>query len=99
MAYVSIAVNVGSFNDLPHRQGIAHFLEHMIFMGSEKYPGENDWGEHISKNGGEMNAFTEFEYTNYQFKVGYSGLQKALDMQAWLFAKPLLAKDGMKREI
>jgi secreted Zn-dependent insulinase-like peptidase len=71
----------------------------MIFMGSEKYPGENEWGEFLTRNGGETNAFTEFEYTNYQFKIGYQGLQKALDMQAWLFAKPLLAKDSMTREI
>ena len=99
MAYVSIAVNVGSLNDFQNRQGIAHFLEHMIFMGSEKYPGENDFSEHIAQYGGESNAFTEFEFTNYQFKCGYDGLQKALDLQAWLFARSLISKDGMKREI
>ncbi len=65
MSYVSIAVNVGSFNDPPNRQGLAHFLEHMIFMGSTKYPGENDFSAHISANGGYTNAYTEFEYTNY----------------------------------
>ena len=74
MAYVSIAVNCGSFNDPPHRQGLAHFLEHMIFMGSAKYPNESGFSEHIAKYGGEDNAFTESEYTNYQFKVSYDGL-------------------------
>jgi secreted Zn-dependent insulinase-like peptidase len=48
MAYCAIAVNVGSFNDPPHRQGLAHFLEHMIFMGSEKYPAENDFSDFIA---------------------------------------------------
>jgi secreted Zn-dependent insulinase-like peptidase len=80
MAYVSIGVNAGSFNDLPQRQGVAHFLEHMIFMGSSKYPGENEYSDHISAHGGYSNAFTEMEYTNYQFKLDYSGLQKALDL-------------------
>jgi len=80
MAYVSIAVNAGSFNDPPQRQGLAHFLEHMIFMGSQKYPGENDFNDHIAAHGGYCNAYTEFEYTNYQFKVSYEGLQKGLEL-------------------
>jgi nardilysin len=99
MAYVSIAVNVGSFNDPPQRQGLAHFLEHMIFMGSEKYPDENAFSDFVTAHGGYSNAFTEFEYTNYQFKVDYQGLQKALDLQAHLFASPLLLQDAMEREI
>jgi secreted Zn-dependent insulinase-like peptidase len=61
----SIAVNSGSFNDPKHRGGLAHFLEHMIFMGSEKYPDEKEFSNHVSKNGGYTNAYTENEYTNY----------------------------------
>ena len=65
MASVSISVNAGSFNDPKDRQGLAHFLEHMIFMGSKKYPDENGFGTLISSNGGYTNAFTENEFTNY----------------------------------
>jgi secreted Zn-dependent insulinase-like peptidase len=68
-------------------------------MGSEKYPSETEFTDYIGAHGGSSNAFTEFEYTNYQFKVDYSGLQKALDLQANLFAGPLLAQDAMEREI
>ena len=39
-AYCSVSVNAGGFNDPDHRGGLAHFLEHMIFMGSQKYPDE-----------------------------------------------------------
>jgi len=99
MAYASIAVNAGSFNDPKDRQGLAHFLEHMIFMGSEKFPQEDAYSEHISKNGGTCNAYTEFEWTNYQFQVTYSGLEKALDMAAALFTSPLLLEDAVDREI
>lgn len=45
---VSVSVNAGSFNDPPHRAGLAHFLEHMIFMGSEKYPGEKAFNDHVA---------------------------------------------------
>ena len=65
MAYCSFAVNVGGFNDPAHRQGLAHFLEYMIFMGSEKYPEESAFSDLISANGGESNAYTEYEVTNY----------------------------------
>ena len=77
---VSVAVNAGSFNDPSHRQGLAHFLEHMIFMGSEKYPDENAFSNFISAKGGESNAYTMSEYTNYHFKVNYENIEKALDL-------------------
>ena len=65
MAYCSLAVNVGSYNDPPKRPGLAHFLEHMIFMGSEKYPEEEAYSNHMSTFGGYCNAYTELEWTNY----------------------------------
>jgi len=46
----------------------------MIFMGSSKYPKENDFSDHIAAHGGNSNAYTDYEYTNYQFKVDYHGL-------------------------
>jgi secreted Zn-dependent insulinase-like peptidase len=99
MANVSVSVNVGSFNDPLHRPGMAHFLEHMIFMGSEKYPDENAFNLLISENGGYSNAYTENEFTNYQFKLSFDHLHKAMDMKANLLAHPLLKKDCMEREI
>lgn len=99
VAYVSMSMNAGSFNDPPTRPGLAHFLEHMIFMGSSKYPDENAFGEFISNNGGYTNAYTENECTNYYFKVKYDSLKTALDMQAQLLAFPLLKEDAIMREI
>lgn len=40
-------------------QGLSHYLEHMLFMGSEKYPDENEYDAFISNNGGMANAYTE----------------------------------------
>ena len=74
MAYCSIVVGAGSFSDLKERPGIAHYLEHMIFMGSEKYPDEDAFSKHLSANGGDSNAYTEDELTNYHFSIKYDGL-------------------------
>jgi len=43
IANVALSVNVGSYNEPEGRDGLAHFLEHMIFMGSSKYPNENEF--------------------------------------------------------
>ena len=40
-------------------QGLSHYLEHMLFMGSEKYPDENEYDAYLAKHGGSSNAFTE----------------------------------------
>ncbi|CDW88765.1 a-pheromone processing metallopeptidase ste23 [Stylonychia lemnae] len=99
MASVSLSVNAGCLNDPMHRQGLAHFLEHMIFMGSSKYPDESAFSTFISSHGGYSNAYTELEFTNYYFKVDYKGLFVALDMFMWLLKDPLLKQDAQDREI
>ena len=66
----------------------------MIFMGSTKYPDETEFGNLVAENGGYSNAYTEFEYTNYQFKINYDSLKKALDMKANLLAEPILKGDA-----
>lgn len=48
LAAAALCVGVGSFSDPRHVQGLAHFLEHMIFMGSKKYPRENEYDSFIS---------------------------------------------------
>jgi insulysin len=43
----ALYVNVGSLHDPPHANGLAHFLEHMLFLGTRKYPKENSYSEFI----------------------------------------------------
>jgi len=78
---------------------MAHFLEHMIFMGSNKFPDENLFSKMVSQNGGYTNAYTEYEFTNYYFKIKTSGLLEVTDIKANLLKEPLLKKDAVEREI
>lgn len=78
-------VHIGAALDPKDTQGLAHFLEHMLFMGTEKYPEENAYSKFISENGGNENAFTTLEDTNYHFDIANENFEKALDMFAQFF--------------
>ena len=48
----SMSVMVGSLEDPDNRQGLAHFLEHMLFLGTKKYPDVDEYGKYLKTNGG-----------------------------------------------
>lgn len=98
-AAAALVVGAGSFMDPPHAQGMAHFLEHMLFMGTKKYPQENAYDAFLSQHGGSDNAYTELEYTVYHFEVPQEELFKALDMFAQFFIHPLFREDAVEREL
>ena len=57
-ASAAVDVNVGYFLDPDYLPGLAHFLEHMLFLGTEKYPKEGEYQNLIKKYGGRTNAYT-----------------------------------------
>lgn len=73
--------------------------EHMLFLGTEKYPVENDYSSYLSENGGYSNAYTGSENTNYYFSVNKTALHGALDRFAQFFISPLFNSDCVNREI
>ena len=72
-------VKVGSWSDPKDTPGLAHYFEHLLFMGTAKYPEENDFRKYILTNGGKCNAFTSDTNTNYHFSVDANYLGGALD--------------------
>lgn len=66
-------------SDPPHLPGLAHFCEHMLFLGTEKYPSENEYSKFLSEHGGGCNAYTSADHTNYFFDVVPEHLAGALD--------------------
>ncbi len=60
----------GSYEDPEELPGLAHMCEHMLFLGTEKYPKENEYSSFLQQHGGSSNAFTSACHTNYFFEVG-----------------------------
>ncbi|CAM3653044.1 insulinase family protein [Parendozoicomonas haliclonae] len=98
-AAASIYVGTGSWSDPKGREGMAHFLEHMLlFMKSEKYPELGGFREYVKAQGGSMNGTTYGEKTNYYFEVNAEGLAEGLDRLAWAVGKSILENEYVDKE-
>ncbi|MBL4827554.1 MAG: insulinase family protein [Spongiibacteraceae bacterium] len=97
-AAASLDVYVGSRQDPQTRQGLAHFLEHMLFLGTSKYPQAGEYQAFINKHNGSHNAYTSFEHTNYFFDLDPVYLDEALDRFSQFFISPLLTEAYVERE-
>jgi secreted Zn-dependent insulinase-like peptidase len=94
----SLDVNVGSLQDPSTRPGLAHFLEHMLFLGTKTYPTAGEYQSYINQHGGMHNAFTAPEHTNYFFQVDAKQLEGALDRFSRFFYEPLFTEEYVQRE-
>lgn len=97
-AAASMNVAVGSGDDPRDREGLSHFLEHMLFLGTEKYPEAGEYQQFIKSHGGSHNAFTAFQDTNYFFDIRAGYLDDALDRFAQQFSAPLFTPELVDRE-
>lgn len=97
-AAVAVDVQAGSYQDPDDRLGLAHFLEHMLFMGTDKYPDVDGYHEFIKANGGMSNAYTADDHTNYYFDINSDQLQPAMDRLAQFFIAPKLDPAYIERE-
>ena len=98
-AAAAMDVNVGSASDPEEIPGLAHFCEHMLFLGTEKYPKENEYQNYLEEHGGGSNAFTAHENTNYYFVVQKDHLRGAIDRFAQFFLAPLFSDSATYREL
>ena len=84
----ALDVYVGSGSDPKGWPGLAHFLEHMLFLGTKKYPTTGEYQAFINNNGGNNNAFTSFRHTNYYFSIAADHFEPALDRFSRFFIDP-----------
>ncbi len=97
-AAASLTVLRGSYHEPAEYAGLAHFLEHMLFIGTEKYPEVDGYQQFISAHGGQSNAYTASDHTNYFFDVQPEHFRPAMDRFAQFFISPLLDPAYVERE-
>ncbi|KAJ0100678.1 hypothetical protein J7T55_000468, partial [Diaporthe amygdali] len=111
-ASAAINVNVGNFSDKVDMPGLAHAVEHVLLMGTKKYPEENAYTKYISSHSGQYNASTTSTSTMFYFNIAGlpsdgsepsannpSPLKGALDHLAQFFIQPIFLESTIDREL
>jgi protease-3 len=94
----ALALPVGSLEDPNSQLGLAHYLEHMVLMGSKRYPQPENLSEFLKKHGGSHNASTASYRTAFYLEVENDALAPAVDRMADAIAEPLLDPGNADRE-
>lgn len=94
----SFGMRVGSWQDPKAYPGTAHFVEHLLFMGSHTYPNEELFMQSIDKAGGTTNAYTSTDKTVYGFSSDNEHFEAIFDIFAHMFMDPLFNPDTISRE-
>ena len=89
--------NVGSVDENYGKSGLAHFLEHLMFKGTKKFP-TNYFSKFISSNGGSENAFTSFDYTAYYQTIPAEKIEKIIELEADRMQNLNLTKEQVSTE-
>ncbi|MBA3988336.1 MAG: peptidase M16 [Idiomarina sp.] len=95
----SLAIRAGHFQDPMDAQGLAHFLEHMLFMGTEQTPEPNVYPDFVGQHGGQHNAWTGTEHTNFYFDIRAPQFAQGLALFAQLFIAPLFKPEWIAKEL
>ncbi len=97
IATFQVWYKVGSIDESEGKSGISHLLEHLMFRGSKKYPG-NVFSKIVQSHGGVDNAFTTKDYTVYFQKLAPSKLNISIDLESDRMANLLLQKEDFELE-
>jgi len=95
---IQIPVQTGSRNEVePGKTGFAHFFEHMMFRGTEKYPPEM-YNDILKKAGADQNAYTTDDYTNYHITFTKDDLEKVIEIEADRFQNLSYSEEAFRTE-
>src|SRR6185369_7035450 len=87
-ATLTVWCHVGSRNEDSRIAGLSHFLEHMVFKGSKKRPTAREISTAVDSIGGEFNAATSKEWTNFYIKARKDNLETAFDVLSDMLLNP-----------
>ena len=94
----ALSVYRGSFHEPEDHPGLAHFLEHMLFIQTQTYPEIDGFATYVSANGGNRNAYTALDHTNYFFDIRNEAFPEGLRRFAHFFIDPVLSPEYSARE-
>lgn len=95
----ALSVGTGHLYDPRDKMGLAHYLEHMLFLGTKKYPEAGTYKKYLSENSGGSNAYTGGNITNYFFEASHGAFEGALDRFSDFFKSPLFDETYAAREV
>ena len=91
-------VRVGSRDEDPRTNGLSHYIEHMLFKGTERRPTAPEISEAIEGAGGGLNAFTTKEITCYWNNLPYERVETGIEVLGDMLQRSLLAAEEIERE-
>ncbi len=95
---VLVAFDAGARTERPEENGMAHFLEHLVFKGGEKYPTHRDVNETAERMGGVLNAYTSHDLVAFHITVRAESAPQAIDLLTDFVARPRLDAQELDRE-
>ncbi|MDR2676827.1 MAG: insulinase family protein [Endomicrobium sp.] len=94
---IAVFIKVGSINETTFQSGLSHFLEHLMFKGSNNYLG-NSMSRNVENMGGCINAVTTKGYTMYYISAQKNKIEKCIEMLADTIQNPLFSQDEIDKE-
>src|SRR5277367_1100827 len=95
---VLVAFDAGARNELPQENGMAHFLEHLVFKGGEKFATYKDVNETAERLGGVLNAYTSHDLVAFHITVRAESAPQAIDLLTDFVGRPCLDAEELDRE-
>src|ERR1700704_3448555 len=95
---ILVAFDAGARNERPEENGMAHFLEHLVFKGGEAYPTYRDVNETAERIGAQLNAYTSHDLVAFHITVRAEKALEAIDLLSDFVGRPRLAADELERE-
>lgn len=98
-AAAAMTVNSGINKEGKDIYGLAHYCEHMLFLGSKTFDKPTYFVDYITLHGGKFNGYTDFENTGFFFKINSDKFTHALEIFSRFFIDPLFSVEYVKKEV
>jgi len=93
-----VAFDAGARTERPEENGMAHFLEHLVFKGGEKFPTYRDVNETAERMGGQLNAYTSHDLVAFHITVRAEAAMEAADLLSDFVGRPHIDAEELDRE-